>query len=213
MTVRQFYSNILNIDCDAEKPFLSEQQWYDLDHSCLKTATNGEIFRDDPGVFTAFRRYLEGYYPDRVWRKRIAEQLHEYASAFQVNYARCMTRGDTVAAELCRAKGLSAAMELYFLLKREYPPYYKWTFRALGELDAEGEFSSKLRELSLEQLRTEAWKGTRYLPNRLNYKDRIVSLSEEIASEIEQLLAESGLIRMKGRYLEAHVGEVLDGAL
>ncbi|MBQ7061360.1 MAG: DUF4037 domain-containing protein [Clostridia bacterium] len=213
MTVRQFYSNILNIDCDAEKPFLSEQQWYDLDHSCLKTATNGEIFRDDPGVFTAFRRYLEGYYPDRVWRKRIAEQLHEYASAFQVNYARCMTRGDTVAAELCRAKGLSAAMELYFLLKREYPPYYKWTFRALGELDAEGEFSSKLRELSLEQLRTEAWKGTRYLPNRLNYKDRIVSLSEEIASEIEQLLAESGLIRMKGRYLEAHVGEVLDDAL
>ncbi len=213
MTVRRFYSNILNIECDAEIPFLSEEQWAELDHSCLKTATNGEVFRDDPGVFTAFRQYLAGYYPDRVYRMRLAEQLHEYASALQVNYARCMTRGDTVAAELCRAKGLSSAMELFFLLKREYPPYYKWTFRALSELDAEGGFAEKIRELSLEPLRLEAWKGTRYLPTRSNYKDRIVSLSEELASEIEIMLFQSGLTRVRGRYLEAHVGAVLDGGV
>lgn len=211
MTVRRFYSNILNVECDAESPLLSEEQWLALDHSCLKTATNGEVFRDDPGVFTAFRQYLMGYYPDRVWRMRLAEQLHEYASAFQVNYARCMTRGDTVAAELCRAKGLASAMELFFLLKREYPPYYKWTFRALSELDTEGGFAAKIRELSGESLRLEAWKGTKYLPNRSNYKDRIVSLSEEIASEIEIMLSESGLIPVRGRYLETHVDAVLKG--
>ena len=211
MTIRRFYSNILNIECDPEKCFLTEDDWYRLDHSCLKTATNGEIFRDDPGVFTAFRRYLLDYYPPNVWRRRIAEQLHEYASSFQVNYSRCMARGDTVAAELCRAKGIASAMELFFLLRREYPPYYKWTFRALNELDKEGDFSAKIRELSLESLRSEAWKGTRYLPNRLNFKDRIVSLSEEIASEIELMLVENGLIRVRGRYLEAHVDEVLAG--
>lgn len=209
MTIRRFYSNILNVECDAEKCFMTEEQWRRLDHSCLKTATNGEVFRDDPGVFTAFRQYLKGYYPDRVWRMRIAEKLHEYASAFQINYARCMTRGDTVAAELCRAMGLNSAMELFFLLKREYPPYYKWTFRALSELDEEGSFKEKVRELSKEPLRLEAWEGTRYLPNRLNYKDRIVSLSEEIASEIEEMLAEKGLILVRGRYLEAHVEAVL----
>ena len=211
MTVRRFYSNILNIECDAEKPVLTEEQWLRLDHSCLKTATNGAVFRDDLGVFTAFRRYLKGYYPDRVWRTRLAEQLHEYASAFQVNYARCMTRGDTVAAELCRARGLSAAMELFFLIKREYPPYYKWTFRALSELDEEGSFSSMIKELSEEHIRKEAWEGTRYHPNRLNYKDRLVSLSEEISSEIETMLAESGLIRVRSRYLEAHVDAVMKG--
>ena len=211
MTIRSFYSNILNIEIDAEAPVLTEEQWLKLDHSCLKTATNGEVFRDDPGVFTAFRQYLMGYYPDRVRRIRIAEQLHEYASAFQVNYARCMTRGDTVAAELCRARGMSSAMELYFLLKKEYPPYYKWTFRALSELDREGSFSAKLRELSQERIRPEAWEGTRYRPNRQNYKDRIVSLSEEIASEIELMLAECGLDRVRGRYLESHVEAVLKG--
>lgn len=211
MTIRGFYSNVLNIRIGTENAILTEDQWYLLDHSCLKTATNGEIFRDDLGVFTAFREYLLGYYPDRVWRRRIAEQLHEYASAFQVNYARCMTRGDTVAAELCRARGISAAMELFFLLKREYPPYYKWTFRALGELDREGTISSKLKELSLERIRPEAWEGTRYHPNRQNYKDRIVSLSEEIACEIEDMLVKAGLSRARGRYLESHVSAVLAG--
>ena len=209
MTIHDFYSNILRIDCDTEGCRMTEDEWYRLDHSCLKTATNGEIFRDDLGSFTAFRKYLLNYYPDRVWRLRIAEQLHEYASSFQVNYARCMTRGDTVAAELCRAKGIQAAMELFFLLRREYPPYYKWTYRALSDLDEEGIFSGKIRETAEEHIRPEAWEGTRYHPNRLNYKDRIVSLSEEIASEIEQMLVEKGLIRRRGRYLELHVDEVL----
>ena len=209
MTIHDFYSTILRIDCDTEGCRMTEDEWYRLDHSCLKTATNGEIFRDDLGTFTAFRKYLLNYYPDRVWKLRIAEQLHEYASSFQVNYARCMTRGDTVAAELCRAKGIQAAMELFFLLRREYPPYYKWTYRALSDLDKEGIFSGKIRETAEEHIRPEAWEGTRYHPNRLNYKDRIVSLSEEIASEIEQMLVEKGLIRRRGRYLELHVDEVL----
>ncbi len=211
MTIHDFYSGILNIDCDTKNCRLSEEDWYRLDHSCLKTATNGEIFRDDAGAFTAFRQYLLGYYPDRVWRTRIAEQLHGYASALQVNYARCMTRGDVVAAELCRAKGIRSAMELYFLLRREYPPYYKWTFRALTELDGDGTFSAKIRELAQEQIRREAWEGTGYHPNRLNYKDRIVSLAEEIASEIELMMAEKGLVRKRGRYLEIYVDEILQG--
>ena len=211
MTIRAFYSNILNIDCDPENRALTEDEWLRLDHSCLKTATNGEVFRDDPGVFTAFRRYLQNYYPDRVWRRRLAEQLHEYAASLQVNCARCMTRGDVVAAELCRARGVSAAMELYFLLKREYPPYYKWTYRALTELDEEGVLSAKLRELAETPIRQEAWEGTKYHPNRLNYKDRLVSLSEEIASELDHLLADSGLSRTRSRYLEAHVDAVLAG--
>ena len=211
MTVRGFYSNILHIDCDTETPSLSDEDWYRLDHSCLKTATNGEVFRDDPGVFTAFRNYLKGYYPDAVWRTRIAEQLHYYASAFQVNYSRCMARGDTVAAELCRSRGISSAMELFFLLKREYPPFYKWTFRALTALDAEGVFSAKIRELAGEKIDPGAWKGTAYHTNRQNYKDRIVSLSEEIASELETMMADMKLIRRRGRYLEIHVGEVLSG--
>lgn len=209
MTVHDFYSDILQVDCDTENCTMSESDWYLLDHTCLKTATNGEIFRDDLGAFTAFRKLLLGYYPERVWRTRIAEQLHAYAAALQVNYARCMSRGDTVAAELCRAQGIRSAMELFFLLKREYPPYYKWTFRALTSLDREGSFSGKIQELADTHINRKAWEGARYHPNSLNDKDRLVALAEEIASEIEGMLQDRHLIRERTRYLETHVNEVL----
>lgn len=208
-TIHSFYSDILHIDCDTEHCTMSEENWRNLDHSCLKTAVNGEVFRDDLGEFTAFRNLLLGYYPNKIWRTRIAEQLHLYASALQINYARCMSRNDIVAAELCRSKGISAAMELFFLLKREYPPYYKWTFRALCELDTEGLLSAKIRELAEERINPEAWRSTHYHPNRQNYKDHIVSLSEEIASLLEELLQERELIRVRSRYLEMHVNDVL----
>ncbi len=211
MTIHDFYSDILHVDCDIEHCRLSEEDWYRLDHACLKTAVNGEVYRDDPGIFTAFRNYLLGYYPDRIWRMRLAEQLHKYASALQVNYARCMSRNDLVAAELCRAQGVESAMELFFLLKREYPPYYKWTYRALTERDEEGILSARIKELAMEKLNPEAWNGTRYHPNRQNYKDRIVSLSEEIASDLEFMMSDMGLISVRSRYLEIHVNAVLNG--
>lgn len=209
MTIHDFYSDILHIDCDTKNCTMSEENWRNLDHACLKTAVNGEVFRDDPGEFTAFRNLLLQYYPDNIWRTRIAEQLHTYAAALQINYARCMTRMDIVAAELCRSQGISSAMELFFLLKREYPPYYKWTYRALAELDEEGTFAAKIRELAEEKINRDAWNGTRYHPNRQNYKDRIVSLSEEIASLLEELLLEQNLIQLRSRYMELHVNEVL----
>ena len=211
MTIHDFYSDILQVDCDIEHCRLREEDWLRLDHSCLKTATNGVVFRDDLGVFTAFRNMLLDYYPERVWRIRISQQLHDYASSLQVNYARCMTRGDTVAAELCRSQGIRSAMDLYFLLKRTYPPYYKWTFRALKELDEEGLFSSKIQELAETVICPDAWNGTRYHPNRPNFKDSIICLAEEIASLIEELLIGQQLTTVRSRYLEIHVNEVLNG--
>ena len=210
MTIHDFYSNILQIDCDVYHCRMSEKDWYTLDHSCLATATNGEVFRDDLGVFSSFRSLLMEYYPDRIWKRRIAEQLHLYASSLQVNYARCMVRGDTVAAELGRAQGIKSAMELFFLLKRKYPPYYKWTYRALKELDREGRFCTILQELADTGISREAWQSTRYHPARMNYKDRIVSLSEELASEIVWMMRENHLVQMNGYYLENYVNLFLD---
>ena len=209
MTIHDFYSDILQVDCDTDHCMMTEDDWYYLDHSCLKTATNGEVFRDDLGEFTAFRQLLMGYYPDRVWRCRIAEQLHAYAAAIQVNYARCMSRRDIVAAELCRSQGIKSAMELFFLMKREYPPYYKWTFRAMKELDTEGSMSGLIRQLAETPVCSDAWNGIRYQPDRVNYEDRIVSLAEEIAAGLEGMLQEKHLITKRNRYLETHVNEVL----
>ena len=212
MTINDFYSNVLGISCDAEKGALSEREWLSLDHSCLATAVNGEVFRDDLGVFTAFRNYLLAYYPERVLRIRLAEKLHAFSAALQVNYARCMTRKDFVAARLCQTQGISAAMELFFLLKRVYPPYYKWTYRRLSELDRGGRFATLILRLSKahcdEALWQHAWEGVPYQPDRLNLKDETVELAENLAFEVLSMMREQKLTEGADPYLECYVDEV-----
>ncbi len=209
MTIDSFYSNILGCEIEAEKSFLSEDIWRKIDHSCLATATNGEVFRDDLGVFSSFRRYLLDYYPDIIWRERLANELHRFASSLQVNYSRCMARKDTVAAEICKTTGLEAAMELFFLLKRVYPPYYKWTFRALKDIDTKERFSRHIKDLAETNCNLSAWEYIRYMPNSLNMSDRVVVISEQIAEMLRDMMNESGISDVKDAYLEEHVNAVL----
>ena len=222
MTINVFYSDILGCGLDAEKCVLSESDWMRLDHSCLATAVNGEVFRDDAGVFSAFRKLLLDYYPEKIWRVRIAEEFHRFSSSLQVNYARCMTRGDIVTANICRNRGVEAAMQLFFLYKREYPPYYKWTYRRMEELDREpnvwslkslsgesGVYSELVRELSCETGDPECWKDRPYNSDRLNTDDKTVRLTEQIAARIVRFFGQRGLIRDIDPYPEKYVDEIL----
>ena len=120
-----------------------------------------------------------------------------------------MARKDTVAAEICKTTGMQAAMELFFLLRRTYPPYYKWTFRALESLDTNGRFARLIKDLSETNCSLSAWEYIRYMPDNLNMSDRIVVLSEQIAEMLVVMLAEKNLITGQNIYLEKYVDEVL----
>ena len=50
----------------------------------------------------------------------------------------------------------------------------------------------------------------KYKPNRLNYKDRIVSLSEDIGFDLTEMLKESGFISHMNPYLEADIKKILE---
>ena len=209
MTVHDFYSNILGIECDTKNCVLSEDDWEELDHNCLATAVNGTVFVDPVGEFTAFRKLLLDYYPDKVWKMRIVNELHKFSAALQVNYARCMTRGDIVAARLCHMHGLESAMELYFLMKRVYPPYYKWTYRKMTEIDADGKYSSLIKELSVAECDVSAWEGKIYNGRYINMNDRIVLVAEQIAGLIVSMLRQHGLTEGYDPYLETYVDEMI----
>ncbi len=209
MTIDGFYSNILGTQITAESGEMTDKTWRDLDDSCLATAVNGEVFRDDPGIFTAFRKKLLGFYPDRIWRERVANELHRFSASLQVNYSRCMAREDTVAAEICKVTGLQAAMELFFLLNRTYPPYYKWTYRALTEIDTKGSFARHIEELARTDCNLQSWEHIRYMPDHLNMSDRVVVISEQIAEMLRDLLRRRNLTCLDDSYLEKHVDEVL----
>ena len=231
MTIHGFYSSILGIDLDTESGSISEEDWNSLDHNCLATAVNGVVFRDDLGQFSRFRKRLLDYYPDKIWKERIVNALHKFSAAMQVNYARCMSRGDYVAARLCHMEGLQSAMELFFLMKRQYPPYYKWTFRRLSELDAESnEKSSERSGYSERNIYSEnsgryarlistfadatgdksVWAGKNYSPSYINLSDPIVLYAERLAEQIVAMLRENGLTEGIDPYLEKYVDEILE---
>ena len=209
MTIHGFYSSILSFNANTRDMIITEEDWNTLDHNCLATAVNGIVFRDDLGSFTAFRKLLLDYYPDKIWKIRIVNALHKFSAALQVNYARCMTRGDVVAARLCHMQGLESAMELFFLMKREYPPYYKWTYRRLTELDVKGTFSRLIKELSEAGCDVSLWEGKKYRPDILNMNDRVVFLTEQIAGCIVHMLRQYDMTQEMDPYLERYVDEIL----
>ena len=99
-------------------------------------------------------------------------------------------------------------MELFFLIKRVYPPYYKWTYRALTEIDTEGSFSGVIKELAEAECRLAAWEHIGYSPVNLNMSDRVVALSERVGEILAKELLNAGLVKEADPYLEKHVDAV-----
>ena len=108
--------------------------WLRVPEHLLAAATNGRVFRDDLGEFSAVRETLLQGYPPDVRRKRLAARLFTMGQAGQYNLPRCLKRGDAVAARFAETEFLRAALEAVCLLNGRYAPYYKWLYRAASEL-------------------------------------------------------------------------------
>lgn len=106
-------------------------QWRNVPEAFLATATNGAIFWDPAGDFTAVRERLLGFYPEDIRLKKLAARAAVMAQAGQYNYLRCFRRGEVVAAELALAEFTKTAISMVYLLNRRYAPFYKWMHRGL----------------------------------------------------------------------------------
>ena len=107
--------------------------WLSTPEFYLAEATNGAVFRDDEGVFSAIRASLLSM-PEDVRKKKLAGHLLMMAQSGQYNYLRILSHGENAAAQLAVNEFVSHAMQVVFLLNRRYMPFYKWSFRALREL-------------------------------------------------------------------------------
>lgn len=112
---------------------LSPEQWFSVPEYGLLEATNGAVFDDPYGQFTAIREKLR-WFPDAVWRKKLAGYLLLMGQAGQYNYGRCIARGETAAAQLAVFEFTQSALHSIYLLNGAYMPYYKWSFRGLEKL-------------------------------------------------------------------------------
>ena len=125
---------------------LSTDGWLSLPDYALAEATNGEVFEDNYGLFSNIREYLLDM-PRDVRLKKLAGNLLIMAQSGQYNYPRCVSRGETGAAQLAVFEFVKSTMQVTFILSERYMPYYKWSFRAFRELPVLAGISDSLEFL------------------------------------------------------------------
>lgn len=128
--VREFYSNLLKLQNGIPR---SEEEWMAVDENDLAAATNGAIFRDDDGIFFGLRNQLLAYYPESVFRRKLAYELVRMAQTGQYNFSRCLRRDDKVTASMYLSEYTEHALKVLFLLNRKYAPYKKWLMAAAAK--------------------------------------------------------------------------------
>ena len=122
-------------------------QWLYLPSHALAEASNGQVWRDDWGEFSAERKIILDGMPEDVRIKKLAGATLIMAQAGQYNYSRCLKRGEEGAAMLAMHEFVKAASSVIFLLNRRHMPYYKWSFRAMAELPLLGSMKEALEFL------------------------------------------------------------------
>ncbi len=126
--------------------------WKNTNDTSLAAAVNGEIFRDEEGIFSAFREKLKQGYPEEIRYLKLAEAAARFAQTAQYNYPRMLGRGDRFTAEMMVWDGMKEAMKLQHYIEGKYPPHDKWLLRSL-QASAEGREVAGMLEKIAESLR------------------------------------------------------------
>lgn len=205
--IDSFYRNQIGRP-DAE---LSLVEWLYIPESRLATVTNGQVFHDPLGSFSQIRTALLRFYPEDVRIKKIAARAAVMAQSGQYNYARCMRRGETVAALLALSEFVRHSISMVFLLNKKYAPFYKWMHRAMRDLPVLGEVYGLIRELSVMGIHTDQWDdaATEEAPHALNMRDKNVASIEEICQLVKKQLRNDNLIDSDDDFLAALSGDIM----
>lgn len=178
-----FFHRFLHRNTPPEKAV----EWMNLPEEYLAVCTNGEVFYDPLGEFSAFRERLQGHYPRDVRLKKIAARCVTLAQDGQYNFPRSLERGETVAANHALARFIHAACSLVHLLHRRYKPFYKWMHRSLKDLPDPGPLVAD----HLQQL-VETRTGDREDEYR-ERRDRVEMIAEILAGALmENDISDSG---------------------
>ena len=166
--------------------------WLNVSREALRTVTNGEVFADPLGEFTARRRRFSRY-PEAVRLQKLALRLGEMAQTGQYNYPRMVKRDDKGASFMCLAGFVEAAVDGAYLLNDIYPPFYKWKFRGMEEFRCLGTLGVLIEELLETQDRP----------------DEAAALIEKICGDFVQELRLQGLSSTDENFLDAQKAEVM----
>lgn len=198
-SIESFYGRILgkeNLKRLDREMTAEDIDWAAVPDETLAAATNGQVFADKEGTFSAIRRLLKEGFPKRAQYLRLAESCARFSQAAQYNLYRMNKRGDAVASSLCVAEGLRHGMKILYYIDNTYPPHDKWLYEGLSKREDISSFTGLFSQI------TQA--GT---------TERTAELFEELGSGLADRLYEKNLTGSREPYLEYHVREFLQQAV
>jgi len=200
--ISDYYKNYLGTALPPE----SVSDWAGFTEHRIAQCTDGKVFEDGPGIFSAFREILAAYYPEPLRLHKIIHELHLVSQAGQYNYARCMHRGDWMAADICIHEFIRHVIHLTHLLDRTYEPYYKWCWKSFTKLTDAGPMIRPLSRLAELPCSKDAWSGS-WGPG-LNLKDEKILLIESVCRDLLSILRAQNLTNLQDSFLDAHLGAI-----
>ncbi len=108
--------------------------WLRIPESALFDLTEGLVFYDPFGEFTRRRREFLNYYPDDVWKKRLAASLYNAGLYAECILSSALAANDYQTAEIAWRAFNTAAMKAGFLLSHCHAPHLAELYREFCKL-------------------------------------------------------------------------------
>lgn len=176
----------------ARKFPISDIEFLKIPESYLATVSNGEIFLDNCKLFSDYRKYLLDFYPEDVFRKKLAAYLFQMAQAGQYNLKRSLDRNDISAVFFAKAEFMEALFGVLFLFAKVYMPYYKLRYKRLAQINYYP------RDLFEDM--------NKFMES--NHKKDLVYLSEKLSIYVKDILKYRSITKSNDDFLLAHAIEV-----
>jgi uncharacterized protein DUF4037 len=163
----------------------TSMEWLRVPEEDILHIVNGEVWHDPAGRFTAVRRAFGEYYPDPVWRRRIAHWCRYFSGMGTYALKRALLRGNEFYATTAFGKAVRWGVQLAFLLDRRYFPYDKWLMAYFARLPR---LHAPLHPLVEEAVRLSTpW-------------ERKLELLDALADVLDQAMVSDGLIAPHPQY-------------
>jgi len=129
LSVERFYQSYLGTAKCPE----TNRDWLVVPEELLSVCTNGMVFSDSLGHFSAMRQRLQAYYPRDILLKKLACRLKDAGQSGQYNLWRSLRREDVLASAYFKQQFLIEAASIVYILHHTFRPFKKWLFRGLRD--------------------------------------------------------------------------------